>query len=143
MKEAKRAMLGKAKKVEFTEKVATETGLQDVIVEAEKARKELDLAARKQEEFPEDEESNIALEIAESNLDAIVYAGEEIVKENTLGVRDSPKLQEQMEWTKEKRAYNTMYSEAKSLFMSEEYDEFRMMMATVKEAFEEAEAAYL
>jgi hypothetical protein len=83
MKEAKRAMLGKAKKVEFTEKVATETGLQDVIVEAEKARKELDLAARKQEEFPEDEESNIALEIAESNLDAIVYAGEEIVKENT------------------------------------------------------------
>lgn len=143
MKEAKRTMLGKAKKVEFTEKVATETGLQEVIVEAEKARKELDLAARKQEEFPEDEESNIALEIAEANLDAIVFAGEEIVKENTLGVRDSPKLQEQMEWTKEKRAYNTMYSEAKSLFMSEEYDEFRMMMATVKEAFEDAETAYL
>jgi hypothetical protein len=136
-------MLGKVKLFEFSEKAATDTGLTEMIDESVKVRKSLDLAARKQEEFPEDEQSNINLEIAEANLDAIVYAGEQIVKENHLGFRDSPKLQEQIEWTKEKRAYNTMYSEAKQLYLSGSFDELRMMMETVKEAFEDAELAYI
>jgi hypothetical protein len=66
----------------------------------------LDKAARKHEEFPEDEDSNIDLEVAEADLDAIIYASEKVVELNELGLKDTPILSQQIELSKERRSYN-------------------------------------
>jgi len=142
MKDAKKGLLGKSKKTAFTEAIKAEGGLDSILNETQEVMDSLDAAARKHEEFPDDEDSNVDLEVAESNLDAIIYAGDKVVELNELGLIDSPKMVEMMEASRERRAYNQMWSEAKTLFMAGEYDELYLMFETIRESFVEIELEY-
>jgi hypothetical protein len=56
----------------------------------------LDRAARKLEEFPDDEKANIELEVAEARLDAITGAGDEVIQANVAGIKNDPVIKEIM-----------------------------------------------
>lgn len=78
---------------------------------------DLDQAARKQEEFPGDEQANIDLEVAEATLDSITGAAEEVVEAKEVGLSETPTMQELIQRSRERRAYNSMWYEARMLFM--------------------------
>jgi len=103
---------------------------------------ELDRVARTQEEFPEDEQANTDLEVAEARLDAIAGAGDQVLAEKAVAAAEAPALRELIQEAKEQRAYNSLWLECKTLSTRGETDELALMMETIKEAFEAKEQAY-
>jgi hypothetical protein len=76
IKKAKRTILVKQRRSKMVEKLKEEKGVEMIKQEAEAAIDQLDQATRKQEEFPEDEQANIEVEVAEAKVDSIAEASE-------------------------------------------------------------------
>jgi hypothetical protein len=144
IKKAKRQILTKQRKGKFMEKLKEETGVTMIKEEAEHAMDELDKATRKQEEFPDDEQVNIEVEVAEAKVDSIAEASEEIIDAKEVGVRERGPMKEIIQKAKEKRAYNNMWKDAKTMYFKVEggKEELQTMMETVEENFKEKEKEY-
>jgi hypothetical protein len=116
--------------------------LEEVKAQVAEGMDGLDRAARMREEFPEDEQANIDLEVAEARLDAITGAGDQVLAENAVTAEEEPAFKDIIQDAKEQRAYNSLWLECKTLFTNGETDELALMMETIQEAFEEQEQAY-
>lgn len=108
-----------------------DNGPEKIKEEAQAAMDELDKASRKKDEFPEDVEVNMQVEIAEGKVDAIADAADEIIEAKEVGLKEKPKMREVINKAKEKRQYNLMWKDAKTLFLKGQKDELNTMMVTV------------
>jgi hypothetical protein len=142
VKKAKRLIQIKHRRKVFIEKLHKEKGLEEIEQEAEVAIDELDTISRKRDEFPDDEETNMRVEVAEAKVDAIADAAEEIVEAKEVGLKEKPKMKAIINKAKEKRQYNLMWKDAKTLFLKGKKEDLSIMMETVKEDFEEKEKEY-
>lgn len=142
VKKAKRTIQKKKRFDKMKITLVKEGGLKKVEEEVEEATDELDAASRKVEEFPEDEQANIEVEVAEAKVEAIADAAEEVIETKTVGVSEITKVKKIIRKCKEKRAYNTMWKDAKILFQKGDKEELKTMMETVEENFKEKESQY-
>jgi hypothetical protein len=142
VKRAKRTIQIKKQRSDMTKELTTEGGVARIKVKVEVVMDELDKAARKQEEFPEDEQANIEVEIAEAKIDAVADAAEEIVDAREVGLSERPKMKEIIRKAQERRAYNSMWKEAKTLFLRGSKEELTTLFYTVQMWFKEKEEEY-
>lgn len=142
MKKAKRVIQTRKRKSKMRDLLKKTDGLKTIIINADQAVDELDNASRKRDEFPEDEQTNLEVEIAEAKVDAIADAGEEIDADGELGLKERPKMSIVIKKIREKRYYNNMWKDAKKLYLDGEKDELKTMMDTVKEEYTTKKEAY-
>ena len=74
IKQAKKYILVKNKKEALNEQFKKDDGATELEAETSKLIESLDEVSRKQEEFPEDEEINVDVEVAETLVDVIALA---------------------------------------------------------------------
>jgi len=96
VQKAKHGLLVKKQKTRMESHLQKADGIELVEAEVIKCMNGLDQAARKQEEFPEDKQANIDLEVAEARLDAVTGAGGEVLAAKGVGAELAPTLKELM-----------------------------------------------
>lgn len=82
---AKKDMLTKKQQTKMQETLMQDGGITTITYEIELCMDDLDQASRKQEEFPDDEQANIDLEVIEARLDSMCNAGDLIIEEKVIG----------------------------------------------------------
>lgn len=135
IKKAKKLIQINASRKKMTEKLLKENGLEEIEEDVEVAIDELDEVSRKRDEFPDDEETNMLVEVAEAKVDAIAEAAEEIVEAREVGIKEKPKMKKLINKAKEKRQYNLMWKDAKTYYLTGRKEELATMMETVTENF--------
>jgi hypothetical protein len=142
IKTAKKKIQVKKEREVMTEHLKKDGGLTVITEQVTIAMDTLDKATRKKDEFPDDAQTNMEVEVAEAKVDAIADAADEIVVEKVVGIKEIPKMKELINKSREKRAYNLMWKDAKTLYLKGQKVELTTMMETVEEDFKEKEKEY-
>jgi len=142
MKKAKKELMIAIEEQQMENQLAQDGGVITITYNIEIRMDDLDHLSRKREEFPNDELTNIELEVAEAKLDAIIGAGDRLITRRAFGMNDEPMMKEWLQRSRERRVYNSYWGEAKDLYVRGERDELSMMFLIIRERFELMEIAY-
>jgi hypothetical protein len=123
-------------------RIVEDKGMETIQYTITEAMENLDTASRAREEFPSDLQINIEVEMREAKLDAMINAGSDMIGYGDFGIKDAPKMKEYITYAKERRAYNNMFGEARTLYLTGEFDELTLMWQIIKETFDEKEIEY-
>lgn len=102
------------------EKVKTgtdENGFRGIIEHQTDAFQKIDIAIKKVEEFPADEEVEIEVEVAVSDVENLATAIRDFSEKKVIAVSDYKKLNDMAKACDEKKVYVKMYSETKQLLL--------------------------
>jgi len=143
MKRAKQEIHVKKSETQIIKQMQTVGGIANVTKIVEFAVKEYDTAARKQEEFPDDEQVAVEVETAESKVEAQAEALDKIVKSKRAPIGSEKKLKMLRNKGKERKEYNQMFNESKRMLKEGKKEEVQQIFDSMKENFEEAEVEYV
>lgn len=80
--------------------------------------------------------------MADSKVEALGEALDHVVASKGIALKDVAKLKKLKQNTKERRAYNQMWPEAKKLFDAKQTEELQMYLEGVEESFKTTEKKY-